>query len=145
MITNTRLNKEESKGESKPEKDNGVTVFQKVHNLHVVLDANLPENSQIQNLGPNVINTKDLGMVNAPYNKLIGAEIWDGQIKPKFNQNKGKKKKKKINSKKQSELLMNRLVTDFEEIKIDASLAHEQVNKRDANIFENGRTFNNQT
>lgn len=73
MITNTRLNNTE---ESKHEKD-GVTVFQKVHSLHVVLDANIPEidKSKFQNLGPNIINTSDLGIVNAPH---IGAEIWDG-------------------------------------------------------------------
>lgn len=36
---------------------------------------------------------------------------------------------------------MNRLVSDFEEIKID----HPQEMKKDVNIFENGRNFNNQT
>ena len=49
MITNTRLNtNEESKGERKNDKENGVTASsfaanQRVHNLHVVLDANLPD------------------------------------------------------------------------------------------------------
>ena len=142
MITNTRLNtNEESKGESKIDKENGVTASsfpanQRVHNLHVVLDANLPDLDQPQNQGgPNIINTKDLGMINAPN---IGAEIWDGQIKPKFNQNKGKKKKKKINSKKQSEGYLNRLVSDFEGVRDDRK-------NHDTHVFDQGRAFGNAT